>query len=102
MGENVPYKWVPEVRHFCPGVPFVLVGCKKDLRNDPTTIRELQKMNQKPVTEQEGKQVKDNIQAYSYIECSAKNMDNIREVFEVATRAALTIKTKKKGGCALL
>jgi GTPase SAR1 family protein len=46
-------QWVPEVRHFCPNTPFVLVGCKRDLRNDPTTIRELQKMNQKPVSEQE-------------------------------------------------
>ncbi len=27
----------------------MLVGCKKDLRNDPTTIAELKKMNQKPV-----------------------------------------------------
>jgi len=25
-------KWVPEVRHFCPKVPIVLIGNKKDLR----------------------------------------------------------------------
>jgi Ras family protein A len=41
--ENVPEKWVPEVRHFCPGVPFVLVGCKSDLRADPGVIADLQK-----------------------------------------------------------
>eukprot|EP01136_Pigoraptor_vietnamica_P015498 Opistho-1_new@58733 len=51
--ENIKEKWVPEVRHFCPNVPFVLVGCKKDLRNDPNTIKELAKMKQAPVTEQE-------------------------------------------------
>ena len=32
--QNIPEKWVPEVKHFCPNVPIVLVGNKKDLRYD--------------------------------------------------------------------
>uniref|UniRef100_A0A3B4WB55 Ras homolog family member B n=1 Tax=Seriola lalandi dorsalis TaxID=1841481 RepID=A0A3B4WB55_SERLL len=32
--ENIPEKWVPEVKHFCPNVPIILVANKKDLRND--------------------------------------------------------------------
>merc|ERR1711918_59855 len=32
--DNIGEKWVPEVRHFCKGVPFVVVGLKADLRND--------------------------------------------------------------------
>lgn len=27
--ENIPEKWSPEVRHFCPNVPVILVGNKK-------------------------------------------------------------------------
>ena len=27
--ENIPEKWSPEVRHFCPNVPIILVGNKK-------------------------------------------------------------------------
>ena len=27
-------KWLPEVKHFCPNAPILLVGNKKDLRND--------------------------------------------------------------------
>ncbi|KAK4302096.1 hypothetical protein Pmani_025783 [Petrolisthes manimaculis] len=46
--ENIPEKWTPEVKHFCPNVPIILVGNKKDLRNDATTIKELQKMKQEP------------------------------------------------------
>ena len=33
--ENIPERWVQEIKHFCPNVPVLLVGLKKDLRNDP-------------------------------------------------------------------
>ncbi len=36
--------------HFCPGLPIILVGCKKDLRYDQKTLEELHKTSQKPVT----------------------------------------------------
>uniref|UniRef100_A0A674HE99 Ras homolog family member C n=1 Tax=Taeniopygia guttata TaxID=59729 RepID=A0A674HE99_TAEGU len=45
--ENIPEKWTPEVKHFCPNVPIILVGNKKDLRNDEHTRRELAKMKQR-------------------------------------------------------
>ena len=35
--------------HFCPKVPVMLVGCKKDLRRDPGTIDNLRKQNQRPI-----------------------------------------------------
>lgn len=63
---------MPEVRHFCPNVPFVLVGCKKDLRNDQTTKNELKKMSQEPVSEAAAQGVSSKIGAYSYLECSAR------------------------------
>lgn len=43
-------QWCSEVYHFCPDVPKILVGCKKDLRHDPKTIEELRKISQQPVT----------------------------------------------------
>lgn len=46
FSENIPEKWTPEVKHFCPNVPIILVGNKKDLRNDEHTRRELAKMKQ--------------------------------------------------------
>jgi len=48
--ENVEEKWISEVLHFCPNLPIILVGCKKDLRNDPNTINKLRKTNQQPVS----------------------------------------------------
>ena len=100
--ENIPEKWTPEVKHFCPNVPIILVGNKKDLRNDPNTIKELSKMKQEPVKPAEGRAMAEKINAFAYLECSAKSKEGIREVFETATRAALQVKKKKKTKCILL
>ncbi|CAK7323986.1 unnamed protein product [Dovyalis caffra] len=32
--ENISKKWIPELRHYAPTVPILLVGTKLDLRND--------------------------------------------------------------------
>ncbi|KAH9398531.1 hypothetical protein RDWZM_002200 [Blomia tropicalis] len=96
--ENIPEKWSPEVRHFCPNVPVILVGNKKDLRNDPYTI----KSKIKTVSTEEGKAMAEKINAFGYLECSAKTKDGVREVFEVATRAALQSKKKRRKKCIIL
>ncbi|XP_041459616.1 ras-like GTP-binding protein RHO [Lytechinus pictus] len=100
--ENIPEKWTPEVKHFCPNVPVILVGNKKDLRMDENTKRELMKMKQEPVRTADAQSMSDKISAYKYLECSAKSNDGVREVFETATRAALQVKKKNKSKCNLL
>eukprot|EP00058_Branchiostoma_floridae_P019228 XP_002604718.1 hypothetical protein BRAFLDRAFT_80309 [Branchiostoma floridae] len=101
--ENIPEKWTPEVKHFCPNVPIILVGNKKDLRNDESTKRELAKMKQEPVKTEEGRHMAEMINAFAYLECSAKTKEGVREVFETATKAALANKKRKrKPKCLLL
>ena len=100
--ENIPEKWTPEVRHFCPNVPIILVGNKKDLRSDPGTVRELSKMKQEPVKQEDGRSMAEKIGAFGYLECSAKTKDGVRAVFETATRAALQVKKKKRKNCIVI
>lgn len=97
--ENIPEKWTPEAKHFCPNVPIILVGNKKDLRNDDGVKRELAKMNQEPVKAEQGREMSEKIRAFNYIECSAKSKEGVREVFETATRAALQVNTSGGKGC---
>ncbi|XP_036606735.1 transforming protein RhoA-like isoform X1 [Trichosurus vulpecula] len=95
---NIQERWTPEVKHFCPNVPIILVGNKKDLRNDEHTRRE-----KKPVKPEEGRDVANRIGAFGYMECSAKTKDSVKEVFEMATRAAWHGRCgKKKSRCLVL
>jgi len=100
--ENIPEKWVPEVKHFCPNVPIVLVGNKKDLRDDQYTIKELARNKQQPVSRQEGEQMAQRIGAKCYMECSALTKDGVQTVFESATKCALARTQKKKKGCNII
>lgn len=51
----------------------------------------------------EARDMANRINAFGYLECSAKTKDGVREVFEMATRAALQAKRRgKKSGCCLL
>jgi len=102
--ENVENKWFPEILQFCPGLPIILVGCKKDLRNNSAVIEELRKFDQKPVTYEQGKEVAERIGAIKYLECSARNRDGVNAVFECAARAALAVNNSHEGGniCTIL
>ncbi|ORZ29431.1 GTP-binding protein rhoA [Catenaria anguillulae PL171] len=100
--ENVKEKWISEVLHFCAGLPILLISCKRDLRDDERTIGELRRNGQKPVTTEEGMAVAQQINAYKYLECSAKLNEGVKEVFEHATRAALMYPKKKKSKACLV
>ncbi len=69
----------------------IFVQLFQDLRNDPNTIKELGKMKQEPVKPEEGRTMAEKINAFAYLECSAKSKEGVREVFETATRAALQV-----------
>ena len=102
--ENITEKWVPEVNHFCPNVPVVLVGNKKDLRHDKASAEELEKRKLTPVSAEEARIMADRMKMYTYMECSAKTREGVREIFETAARASLqkARKSRRNGICRLL
>jgi len=88
--------------HFCPDVPYILVGTKLDLRNDPATLEKLKSSNQAPVTTQKGEELARKIKAIKYLECSAKTEENLKMVFDEAVKSVLFSKKKKRGLCTVL
>jgi small GTP-binding protein len=104
--ENVEVKWVPEVCHFCPGVPFLLVCCKRELREDPKTVKGMKNLGQQIVSARQGGEMAKRISAGAYGECSARWDLGVDEVFEAAVQLAFgrapAVARKRSKECLIL
>lgn len=88
--ENVQNAWIQEISEHCPGVPFILVGMKSDLRdNFGENAEDFRKKGWEPIPTDKGETVRKSIGACKYIECSAKQQKNLKEVFEAAANVVL-------------
>ncbi len=84
-------------------MPIILVGLKKDLRDDPIAIEEMRLKSQQFVSYREGHDTAHQINARKYLECSALTGEGVDDVFEAATRAALLTFEKGEGnGCCVI
>ncbi|KAJ1506534.1 hypothetical protein HMI54_004995 [Coelomomyces lativittatus] len=88
---NVLQKWYPETRHFCPGVPLVLIGTKADLRENP------KKPQKCIVTTKEGQDLASKIRAAAYLEISSKTA-SIDELDHVFSQIALVLMSRRRRG----
>ena len=77
-------------------VPFILVGTKLDLRNDPETVARLQQKRRMPVNSEDGMQLARELGAYKYIECSALTQQGLKGVFDDSIRCVLDAMKKPK------
>lgn len=102
--QNIPDKWVSEIRTFAPHAPLVLVGTQCDLREDVKVLIDLAKYREQPVDPAEAKDCVGEIGAVAYMECSSLTQKNLKEVFDIAILAALqncnphtSLRGKQKG-----
>jgi len=103
--ENIRTKWAPEIAHYSPGTPIVLVGNKVDLRDDRDVVKHLYKQGLRPVSREEGEDMAKEIGAKKFIECSALTQESLVEVFNTAITGALNKKNskgKKRSKCLIL
>jgi len=89
--ENVLKKWHPEiVMHMADTrPPIILVGTKCDLRGKQTSIDGLKAQGEEPITYEMGMEMKKEIGAYKYLECSALTQEGLSQVFEEAVKVVL-------------
>ncbi|KAF5011586.1 hypothetical protein FDECE_2307 [Fusarium decemcellulare] len=76
--QNIEKKWVPEISHFAPRVPFILVGIEcddRDVINHDASI---------------GHDLVDKVGALKYMECNIVTQKGLKDVFDAAIIAALS------------
>ncbi|XVF87399.1 hypothetical protein PTKIN_Ptkin18bG0117200 [Pterospermum kingtungense] len=95
--ENIYKKWIPELRHYVPNVPIVLVGTKLDLRDDKQFLSD--HPGATAITTSQGEELKKMIGAVTYIECSSKTQQNVKVVFDAAIKVALRPPKPKRKPC---
>ena len=95
--KNVRHKWVEEANARCPSVPIILVGLKKDLREDPLAVGEMRKKSLQFVTHEDANDMAHQVDARRYLECSSLTGEGVGDVFEAATRAAMLTFEKGEG-----
>ncbi|CAG8832995.1 12582_t:CDS:2, partial [Gigaspora margarita] len=92
--DNLKEKWFPEMQHFCPGIPFLIIGTKIDLRDDPLEIRWLSRYDQRPITSEEGRKLAQKLGAIKYVECSARTQRSVENVFDETISALKSLNKK--------
>ncbi|KAK9278387.1 hypothetical protein L1049_027952 [Liquidambar formosana] len=86
--------WIPELQHYAPGVPVVLAGTKLDLREDRHYLADHPGLA--PVTTAQGEELRKQIGAAYYIECSSKTQQNVKAVFDAAIKVVIKPPQKQK------
>ncbi|CAH9109611.1 unnamed protein product [Cuscuta europaea] len=85
---------MPELRRFAPNVPIVLVGTKLDLRDDNRYLAD--HMGSNIITPSQGEELRRQIGASAYIECSSKTQQNVKAVFDTAVKVVLQPPRRKE------
>lgn len=80
--ENCRQKWMPELRHFLPDVPVILVGNKFDVRVESSSLHSV-------IPWQDGHRMAREMGCVAYYETSAITQASLQLVFTNAVRAAL-------------
>ncbi|XP_048780651.2 rho-related protein racA-like isoform X2 [Ostrea edulis] len=86
--DNIESKWILELRHFCPDIPVMLVGCKIDLRSTSSRSEEF-------VTTEEGKAMAKKLGA-SFCETSSLHLIGLQECFSAAIKHSVDFRRVKK------
>jgi len=90
---NVKNRWIPELKHHEPKVPYLLIGTKSDLRDN----------SEEMVSALEAEEMVKDVGAVGYLECSAREQKSLHKVFEEAIRIAKANQKKpRRNWCTLL
>lgn len=95
---NAWANWYAEVRFYCPNTPIVIVGTKRDLREN---IEKIEGKRPPVISHSQAERMAEHRRSVQYLECSALKHEGIDIVFDKAVRAALEWKKPQQEGVGL-
>lgn len=93
---NVEKRWVPEIRHYLPNTPYILVCCKTDLRGTQN-VDGVKSFSE--VSSNEASDVTDRCGASCYAECSSQTTDGISNVIQGTIETVLKFENSERSCC---
>eukprot|EP01104_Vermistella_antarctica_P000503 TRINITY_DN10664_c0_g1_i1.p1 TRINITY_DN10664_c0_g1~~TRINITY_DN10664_c0_g1_i1.p1 ORF type:complete len:287 (+),score=107.73 TRINITY_DN10664_c0_g1_i1:322-1182(+) len=87
--DNLKHKWLVELKANAPETPYILVGTKTDLRDIAAADQEI-------IDTKKGNKRAKELKALNYVECSAKNIESVNNVFREAIRVIMDRELKRK------
>ena len=98
--ENIKWKWHHEIHELLPSVPFLLIGCKRDLRQNEEVLARLREKGHTVVGAEEAQALARELGAVAYLECSSNedSKETLGEIFAMAVRAGRKHKSSHVGG----
>lgn len=96
---NVQDCWVPELRHYIPDTPFILVGTQVDVRHDKM---ERGVVRTSFISSKQGMDLANRIGAASYVECSSLSDDGLEALKSdiiMASQMGMESKCSKQPQC---
>lgn len=94
--EAIKEKWAPEIHHYIPTIPKILVGTKIDLRESKTPDPNTNKFD--PVTKEQGEQMAKEVSCVKYMEVSSKTGVGLNDIFQEAVNLVLEQRDGVKPG----
>lgn len=91
--QNVKQKWVPELQTHAPNTPIILCGTQTDLRADEAAVASL---GVEPISTKAGQKRAKEIKALTYVECSAKDLASVTNVFRTTITFLLDKDAKQR------
>ena len=83
--------WYPFTKKYCPKAKRILVGTKKDERDNKELIERLANHGERLATYEEGEELSKEIKAECYLECSTVTGEGVEDVFNKAAEVASTV-----------
>ncbi|VDN59510.1 unnamed protein product [Dracunculus medinensis] len=99
--KSIREKWLPEIKKFCPEVPILIIGNKKDIRCERKALTtsshdKIKDSNFNGLVDiDEASALACEFTPHKVIECSAKTKEGVRQVFDTAIRVASSHRSKK-------